>query len=344
MSGCVCFVGGLLESAEIGRVNEMLATEFTSLVGCRHPIQQAVMGGISGMHLAAAVANAGGVGMMHHLGPVELSERLDWMDENVDGFWGVGFRADTIEQSMERSEIVVDRAPIVEFCWADPSTDLVDTIHGGGALAFWQLGSVESARMAADAGVDVVVAQGSEAGGHLAGKTPLYPLLEGVLDAVDLPVVAAGGIASGRQVAAVLAAGASAARAGTLFVASVESDASDVYRQALVDADEGEVILTTAFGAEWPDAPHRVLERCLKAAEAISDDPVGIYNDGTEILDIPRFSTRAPTKYSSGPHEAMAMYAGMGVGSVRTIESAANTVQRLMDEAERLLTEVPAPT
>lgn len=315
----------------------MISTPFTELVGCKHPIQQAVMGGISGRQLAVAVANAGAVGMMHSFGPLSLRERIDWVEDRTRGVWGIGFRADKIDENREGFDIAIERAPIIELCWDEPKRELVDRIHKGGALAFWQVGSADSARAAAEAAVDVIVAQGNEAGGHLCGDTPLLALLEVIVTAVDVPVIAAGGIASGRSMAAALAAGASAVRVGTLFAASLESDGSDQYRQALIDADSHDSVITTVFGAEWPDAPHRVLSSCITAAEAPADDPVGIYDDGTSNFDIPRFSTLAPTCYSTGPHDAMAMYAGTGVNAVREIESAAVTVERLAFEAETCL-------
>lgn len=312
----------------------MISTPFTELVGCKHPVQQAVMGGISGRQLAAAVAKAGAVGMMHSFGPLSMSERIDWVENRTRGIWGIGFRADKIDENTESFNIAIERAPIIELCWDKPNRELVNRIHEGGALAFWQVGSADSAQAAADAAVDVIVAQGIEAGGHLCGDTPLLALLDVIVTAVDVPVIAAGGIASGRSMAAALAAGASAVRVGTLFAASIESDGSDQYRQALIDADSNDSILTTVFGAEWPNAPHRVLSSCVTAAEAIADDPVGVYNDGTSNFGIPRFSTLAPTRYSTGPHDAMAMYAGTGVGAVREIESAVVTVERLVSEAE----------
>jgi len=107
------------------------------------------------------------------------------------------------------------RVRIVDFYWADPDPALVEVAHRGGALACWQVGSLEEALAAADAGCDVVAVQGTEAGGHIRGRSPLRPLLDAVLNRVDLPVLAAGGIGDAGAFAAVLAAGADGARAGT---------------------------------------------------------------------------------------------------------------------------------
>jgi len=126
--------------------------------------------------------------------------------------------------------------PIIDFFWADPDRSLVEIAHDNGVLAFWQVGSLEEARAAADAGCDVLVVQGTEAGGHVRGHSPLLPLLDSVLGQVDVPVLAAGGIGDGRAFAAMLDGGAAGVRLGTRFVATKESGAHPVYKQAVVDA------------------------------------------------------------------------------------------------------------
>ncbi|HEV8163681.1 MAG TPA: nitronate monooxygenase, partial [Actinomycetota bacterium] len=111
-----------------------------------------------------------------------------------------------VDVDFAAGELAASRARLVEFFWADPDPALVELVHAGGALAGWQVGSVEEAERAADAGCDLVIAQGVEAGGHVRGTVALLPLLAGVLEVVTVPVLAAGGIASARSMAAVLAA------------------------------------------------------------------------------------------------------------------------------------------
>ena len=115
------------------------------------------------------------------------------------------------------------RVRIVDFFWADPDPALVEVAHRGGALACWQVGSLDEALAAAEAGCDVVAVQGTEAGGHVRGHSELRPLLESVLGRVGVPVLAAGGIGDARAFAGALAAGADGVRAGTRFVAAAES-------------------------------------------------------------------------------------------------------------------------
>ncbi|MBV8236532.1 MAG: nitronate monooxygenase, partial [Acidimicrobiia bacterium] len=228
-------------------------------------------------------------------------------------------------------EAAASRARLVEFFYGDPEQKLVDLVHGGGALAAWQIGDPEEAKAARDAGCDVVVAQGVEAGGHVRGTTGLLPLLDEVLEAVGdtTPVVAAGGIGTASALKAVLVAGADGARVGTRFVATEEADTHPVYAQALVDADAQDTVLTPAFGVMWPDAPHRVLRSCIEAAEAVTDETVGEMAMGDMRMPLPKFAVPCPARSTTGNIAAMALYAGQSVGAVTKVGRAADVVREL---------------
>ena len=161
-----------------------------------------------------------------------------------------------------------ERAPVVDFFYAEPDPALVDIVHAAGALASWQIGSVEEARAAVDAGCDFIIAQGIEAGGHVRGQTGLLALLDAVLSAVDVPVLAAGGIGSGRALAAVLAAGADGVRIGTRFVAAEEAEAHPRYVEALIAARPADTVRSDTFALDFPGAPHRALRSSVAAAQA----------------------------------------------------------------------------
>jgi nitronate monooxygenase len=210
-------------------------------------------------------------------------------------------------------------------------------VHAGGALAGWQVGSVAEAVHAADAGCDLVVAQGAEAGGHVRGTVALMPLLAAVLDAVSVPVVAAGGIATARQMAAALAAGASAVRIGTRFVATPQAGAHPEYVAALLAASADDTVLTTAFSVGWPDAPHRVLASAVAAAEALASETAGTFEVDGELRPVPRFAAKTPSREVSGTIAAMALYAGEGVGQVTELVDAEQLVRELAAQAEALL-------
>jgi nitronate monooxygenase len=186
------------------------------------------------------------------------------------------------------------------------------------------------ARAAEQAGCQMVVARGIEAGGRTKGGIGLLPLLDEVLDAVKIPVIAAGGLATARGVAAVLAAGAAAARVGTRFLAADEAATHPVYLEALFAADGRDTVLTDAFSAPpAPRSPHRVLRSALEAARALEDDVIGEMNLGSRRVPVVRFGADNPPADATGHVEAMALYAGQGVGAVRRSQSAAEIVAEL---------------
>src|SRR3954469_2960694 len=183
----------------------MLQTRFTALIGCGIPIQQAGMGNAR-RELAAAVARAGALGMLGGVmqPPGVLADELDATIAEGGGPIGVNFLMPFVDR--EAVEAAAARARVVEFFYGDPDPELVKEVRGAGALAAWQVGTAGEARAAADAGCDFVIAQGVEAGGHVRGTTALLPLLDQVLEAVEVPVVAAGGIGTARGMAAAIAA------------------------------------------------------------------------------------------------------------------------------------------
>jgi NAD(P)H-dependent flavin oxidoreductase YrpB (nitropropane dioxygenase family) len=312
-------------------------TAFTTLVGCRVPIQLAVMGGGTGTpELAAAVSEAGGLGMISSTFPLPVDEQLSWVQARTTTPVGVGFFAFDLPSMTKEFELAATRARVVDVFWGDPDPAVVDRIHAGGALAFWQVGSRDEASRAADAGCDVVVAQGVEAGGHLRGTTPLLRLLAQVVPAVAVPVVGAGGIATGAALAAVLNAGAAGARVGTRFLASAESGAHPEYVAALLAASAEDTVRTTAYAQGWSNAPHRVLRAATERA-ARADDVVGQAAYRDRRWEVARWSTQPPTVFTTGDVTAMAMYAGCGVGDINDVTSAARIVDRMMADALPLL-------
>ncbi|MDA0165223.1 nitronate monooxygenase [Solirubrobacter ginsenosidimutans] len=307
-------------------------TAFTELLGCRFPIQQAPMGGVSSApQLPVAVAAAGGFGMLSAvLQPAEvLAATLAVLPSRAA--IGVNFLVPFLEDRAA-VEVAAARVPLVDFFWGEPDAALISLVHDGGALASWQVGSVEEARAAAEAGCDLVVVQGVEAGGHVRGRLGLLALLDLVLEAVDVPVIAAGGLATERSVAAVLAAGAAAARVGTRFVATHEARAEGAhpdYVDALLRSRGEDTVLTEAYSAMWPAAPHRVLASCIEAASAGDSAMVGETSMGGATFGVPRWAVVSPNASTTGEIAAMALYAGQGVGAVNWIGSAADVVHEL---------------
>lgn len=208
------------------------------------PIQCAGMG-MASPKLAAEVARAGGLGMMSGvmMPAEELEKILLDMQENVVGKIGVNFIIPFLEDEA-LVDVAAQNSHVVDFFFGDPDTKLINRVHDGGALAGWQVGSVKEALAAVDVGCDFVILQGTEAGGHVRGTRGLLTMMADVLDAVDCPIVAAGGIATPRAVAMALAAGASAVRIGTRFVATPESGYHPDYINALIASDGEDAVYT----------------------------------------------------------------------------------------------------
>jgi NAD(P)H-dependent flavin oxidoreductase YrpB (nitropropane dioxygenase family) len=296
------------------------------------------MGGVATPELAAAVADAGALGMVSMVlaPPDAVAVALDALRQLTAGAFGINFLMPFVDP--EAVDAAASRARVVEFFYADPDAALIERAHKGGALAAWQVGSAIEARAAADTGCDFVIAQGTEAGGHIRGELGMLVLLDDVLEAVDVPVVAAGGIGTARAMAAALAAGAGAVRVGTRFVAAAESGAHPQYVDALIGARATDTVITTTFSVMWPDAPHRVLRSCVEAAEEFDGDIVGELAMGTQRIPLPRFAVPSPDTRTTGAILAMPLYAGESVGAVTRVQPAADIVRELTDGAERHLT------
>jgi nitronate monooxygenase len=315
----------------------MMDTSFTKLLGISAPIQLAGMPGITTNELVCAVANAGGLGMLGAAGapfltPDSLGKVLGEMSANTSGVFGVNFLMPFLERDC--IEVAAKNAAVVEFFYGDPSGDLIEEVHKWGALASWQVGSLAEALAAERAGCDFIAVQGTEAGGHVRGSTSLLPLLSETLEQVKIPVLAAGGVATHRDMAAVLACGASGARIGTRFVASKESGAHPDYIDALIAASASDTALTEVFSAMWPDAPHRVLQSAIAAVQDLEDEVIGHTSMFGQSYPVTRMSSLSPTRETSGALAAMCLYAGESVSNITSVKAAADIVTELMGGAE----------
>lgn len=321
----------------------MLTTRFTELVGCSVPIQQAGMADLSSPRLAATVAEAGGLGMVSVYGatPAEVAALLDATRAQTSRVFGANFIMRFVDPALAHECIAVAaaKARVVEFFYSDPDPTLIELVHAHGALACWQVGSREEALAAAEAGCDFLIAQGIEAGGHVRGRSGVLALLDQVLATVDLPVLVAGGIGSGRAMAAALAAGADGVRVGTRFVAAEEAGAHPAYVQALIAAEAQDTVYTDVFSVGWPDAPHRCLRSSVESAQRFQGDIVGEGLDHAtgKPFSIHRFACLAITETTRGAIAVMPQWAGESVGGVKRAQPAAEIVHELARDAEQLL-------
>ncbi|WP_135822657.1 NAD(P)H-dependent flavin oxidoreductase [Halostella litorea] len=328
-------------------------TPFTDLVGVDHPVVQAPIGSATCPELAAAVSNAGGLG---HLAvtwrdPDDTRDAIARTRELTDRPFAVNVVLDdatTQRPTEEHLAVCLDAgAEVVSLSFGDAAPH-VDQVHDAGGVVFQTVGSAAEAHDAADAGVDAVVAQGWEAGGHVQSEVATMPLVPRVADAVDVPVVAAGGIADGRGIAAALALGADAAWLGTRFVATAEANVHRAYRRRVTDADETATVYTDLFDKGWPGTPHRVVENGTVDRWREAGEPTpGDRPDEDEVVartgsgePVERYSEALATPDVDGDVGAMALFAGQSAGLTDEVSPAADVVGDLVDETEAAIDRV----
>ena len=287
--------------------------------------------------LAAAVSNAGALGMV----------TLTWSDDagavvretaalTTRPFGGSLVLAE--DQHHRLGQALDAGLRIVSFMWGDPS-GYIEPVHDAGGIVLHTVGSAEEARRSVASGVDVVVAQGWEAGGHVWSTVATLPLVPAVVDAVaPVPVIAAGGIADGRGVAAVLALGAQAAWLGTRFLLAEEMPIHEDYRRRLIAAAETDPQLyPNLYEVGWPDSPHRALRNSTATAwEAAGRPPLAHRPGQGDVIahfasgeSIVRYEPAPPMVGTTGDIEALSMWAGQGVALARAPQSAAEIVAEL---------------
>lgn len=290
------------------------------------------MGPVVSPELSASVAEAGGIGMLAvtWLSEELMTRTIQRVRALTDRTIGINLVLDfdvdaRLEQALEL------QVPVISTFWGDPARAAA-RVRGTSAVHLHTVGSVDDARRAADVGVDLLVAQGVEAGGHVHGTVPLEKLLQQVIDAVDLPVVAAGGIATADDVRRAIALGACGVWVGTRFVAARESNAHPAYKQAILDAAPQDSVWTAdCFDGAWPNAPHRVLrnetlERYLETGTRQDRDRVAATPKGAPIA---RYDERPPLAGMTGDVLQMALYAGTGVGGIDRVMAASDIVRDL---------------
>lgn len=242
---------------------------------------------------------------------------------------------------------------VVLFFWNLPSKEWINKLHGAGAKVWIQIGSLNHATEAVEIGADAIMVQGSEAGGHNHSNASLFSLTPTIVDAVaPVPVIAAGGIADGRGVAAALALGADGVCVGTRLVASLEAYAHDEYKRRIVEAKLADVTRTQIFGREWPDQPMKVIRNRVVSEWAGRDtrtpppsDPpqsIGQTSLGGQEYPLPKFSAFLPTPDTSGDFEEMCLAAGESAGLVKKIQPAATIIKEMMYEAADIIDRLSA--
>ena len=282
---------------------------------------------------------------MIRMPPDFIREQIRKTRELTDRPFGVNLVPPVASASGFESQLEVcleERVPLLSLFWCDAGP-FVARCHAAGILVMHQVGSTNEARNAAAAGVDVIVAQGMEAGGHGRGQVGLLPFLPAVVEAVaPIPVLAAGGIVDGRGLAAALCLGAEGVWVGTRFVASAESEAHPDYKRRLVEANGTDTVRSEASRIEWPSgAPYRLLRNALTDGAPPPSGSIARVRQGNQTLELPLFTSAAPTIHTTGQTELMANYAGQGVGLIRDILPAAAIVEQMVLEAEVTIRALP---
>jgi nitronate monooxygenase len=321
------------------------ASAFMSAFGLKYPIANAGMGGNATPELAIAVSNAGGLGAIGT--GAGLARTPEVVRERV-----TQTRAGTAKPFVVNYLLAFDPAtlpialdagaPIIQFAWGIPSPEMAGAIRKAHAKMGVQVGSAAGARRALDLGADYLICQGIEAGGHVQATQKLEDVLPSVIDEANrVPVLAAGGIASGAHIRRALLLGAAGVLVGTRFVATKECYAHDEYKAALARAKAADTVLTVCFQDGWTNAPHRVLRnRTFAMWEAAGCPPPGTRPGEGDVLTTNaitgakkiRYGVSNPVRDDRGDLVELALYAGEGVDAIRDIPSAGELVARLWKE------------
>jgi nitronate monooxygenase len=301
-------------------------------MGLRVPIVNAPMGGVAGGRLAAGVTAAGGLGMVG-MGTAGSTSALQAELPYVTGTFGIGLVDWVMRKESGLFDAALAAGPVLISVSFGTDLSWVSRVHDAGIAAATQVYNSDEARRAEDAGIDVLVARGCEGGGHGDATIGTLPLLDAVLDAVSLPVLAAGGIASPRSLAAVLVAGASGAWLGTVLSVSPEALTSDAGRRALVAARETDTTSTRVYDIvrhlPWAERfPSRVLRNDFVARWTGREDALADDHDALDELAV----ALAADDRRTAPVDA-----GQGVGMVTGVAPVAQVIERLCEGAEKLL-------
>jgi nitronate monooxygenase len=312
-----------------------LSTDWSRSFDMSVPVLNAPMGGVAGGALASAVTGAGGLGMIGigSAGTVEFLRQQTRIPREAGRRFGIGLLDWAVERDPELLDVAIGRGPsLVSVSFGD-EWSWVDRVRDAGIATATQVYDAETAVRAVEAGIDVLVARGGEGGGHGVHRVGTLVLLQEVLDAVSVPVLAAGGIVTPRGLAAVLAAGASGAWVGTPFVTCPESLAPDAVRTVMIGARGGDTVCTGVFdlalGYPWP---RRFDERVL--ANHLTDRWRGTEDDLT--TDAGARTELAAAIEQAGPTLAV-VDAGQGVGLVTEVRTAAVVIDELASGAAALL-------
>ena len=312
-----------------------IRTPICDLLGIHHPIMLAGMGGVSYAEVCAAVSEAGGFGTLGMAGrtPTEIRDQMRQVRKLTKKPFGVDLLAAVPESLEKTADIIIEEGASAFISGLGiPPRHLVDRFHAAGLKVMNVCGTVRHAKAGEDGGLDAVVAQGTEAGGHT-GKIAGMALIPQIVDAVKVPVVAAGSIVDGRGLAAALALGAQGVWMGTRFIASTEAHAGDMYKQVVVDATDEDTIITRSYSgkpmrvfkndyvADWERRPQDIKPFPMQAMISVQAGVMG--GIGGQIEGLQR--------------DRSAFAIGQGAGAIHETLPAAEIIRRMIADAEAII-------
>jgi len=327
----------------------MLKTALCHQIGIAYPIFSAGMGPVAGPELAAAVSNAGGCGVLGgvFMPPPILQQAICRIRTLTEKPFGVNLILPLLEEG-QIDVCLAERVPLLVLFWGDPSPYIAE-VHRHSTKLFVQVGSIEEATAAATGGVDALIVQGVEAGGHVKSRTSLSTLVPAVVEAVaPVPVLAAGGIATGQGVVAALNLGAQAVSMGTRFLCSTEASATRAYQERVISSTAEDTVYTTLFDIGWSDAPHRVLRNtafveweaagCPTSGQRPGEGTIaGTVSLAGTTMEVPKYGSMIPIASFAGDMESVALYVGESCSLVHDVKPAAQIVQDVVREAEEVI-------
>lgn len=313
-----------------------IRTPICDLLGVEHPILLAGMGGVSYAEVCAAVSAAGGFGSLGMAGtaPEFIRQQMRQVKALTDKPFGVDLLSAQPETLTASVDVIIEEGATAFIAGLGVPTSILAKLKDAGIVVMSMCGSVRHAVKAAEAGCDVVIAQGTEGGGHT-GSVASVALWPQVVDAVDIPVIAAGGLYDGRGLAAALAFGCQGVWMGTRFIASTEAHAGQPYKDAIVAMSESDTVVSRVFTG--------------KTLRAIVNDSNRDFDDRTakpfpmqvmESVQLNRLGPIAGIVDDVDP-KTQCLAAGQGGGGVREILPCAEIVRRTLAEAEAALATLP---
>lgn len=315
----------------------MLHTPLCDLLGIEYPVVLAGMGGVSMHRLVAAVSNAGGLGVIGAatLDADELRREIRKTRELTDKPFAVDLLAPIPDMIRPQVQVVFDEGIKIFVAGLAVPREFIDEMHERGMIVMVMIGKVRHAIKSEQAGADVVAAQGTEAGGHT-GEVGGLALVPQVVDAVKIPVLAAGGIADGRGLVAALALGAQGVVVGTRFIATPEAQAAPQYRQAILHSAEADTVRTRCYtGKPARTIRNHYNEEWERKADQIQPFPMQVGISVQEgVMDYMGIGRGADPDRSFMP-------AGQGMGLIRQIKPAGEVLVDIVREAEAVLARPP---